>query len=341
MEGRAMHVFITGIAGFLGSRIAHELIRQGHRVSGCDTLIGGYLDNIPEDAEFHQVDCQYLNAMKKLIAGADVVIHTASTAYEGLSVFSPHLVLQNTSQISATVFAACAAVQVKRVINCSSMARYGEQPTVPFVESMPPNPVDPYGVAKVAAEGLLRILSEVHGFEYVNLVPHNIIGAHQKYDDPFRNVAAIMINLMLRGKQPIIYGDGKQMRCFTDVRDILPCFVSALTNPHAAGQTINVGPDEEFVTILELAETIADILNFKRLDPIFVDPRPREVRYASCSADKTRQIFGYQTRYTLREALADMARWIEQRGPRRFRYHLDIEIMNERTPKAWTERLFT
>jgi UDP-glucose 4-epimerase len=336
-----MHVFITGIAGFLGSRIAHELIRQGHHVSGCDTLMGGYLDNVPEDAEFHQVDCQYLNAMKKLIAGADVVIHTACTAYEGLSVFSPHFVTQNTSQISATVFTACAAARVKRVINCSSMARYGEQPTVPFVESMTPNPVDPYGVAKVAAEGLLRILSEVHGFAYVNLVPHNIIGAHQKYDDPFRNVAAIMINLMLRGKQPIIYGDGKQTRCFTDVRDILPCFVGALTNPDAVDQTINVGPDEESVTILELAETIADLLDFTGLDPVFVDPRPREVRYASCSADKSRHIFGYKTMYTLRTTLADMARWIETRGPKRFRYHLDLEIMNERTPKTWSEGLFT
>jgi UDP-glucose 4-epimerase len=341
MEWREMHVFITGVAGFLGSRIAHELIRQGHQVSGCDTLIGGYIDNVPEEADFHQVDCQYLNAMKKLIAGSDVVIHTACTAYEGLSVFSPHLVAQNTSQISATVFTACAAVRVKRVINCSSMARYGEQPTVPFVESMLPNPVDPYGLAKVAGEGLLRILSEVHGFEYVNLVPHNIIGAHQKYDDPFRNVAAIMINLMLRGKQPIIYGDGQQRRCFTDVRDILPCFVSALTNPQAVGQIINVGPDEEYITILELAEMIADVLNFKGLDPIFVDPRPREVRYASCSADKARQIFGYQTRYTLRATLADMASWIEKRGPKKFRYHLDIEIMSERTPKAWMERLFT
>src|SRR4029453_12304089 len=109
--------------------------------------------------------------------------------------------------------------------------------------------------------------------------------------------------------------------------------VGALTNPDAVDQTINVGPDEETVTILELAETIADLLNFTGLDPVFVDPRPREVRYASCSADKSRHIFGYKTMYTLRTTLADMARWIETRGPKRFRYHLDLEIMNERTPK--------
>jgi UDP-glucose 4-epimerase len=335
-----MKVFVTGIAGFLGSRIAQDLIAQGHQVSGVDTLMGGYLDNVPDDADFHQVDCMYLNAMKKLIAGSDVVIHTACTAYEGLSVFSPHLVTQNTMQISSTVFAACAHNKVKRVINCSSMARYGFQERVPFTEDMIPKPVDPYGVAKVAAEDVGRILSEVHGYEFINLVPHNIIGAHQKYDDPFRNVAAIMINLMLRGKQPIIYGDGMQKRCFTDVRDILPVFQKALTSKEAVGQTINIGPDEEVVTIRQLAEVVADALNFKNLDPIFVDPRPREVKHASCSAEKSRGMFNYKTHHSLKDSIIDMANWIETRGVKKFRYHLDVEILNDKTPKTWTQRLF-
>lgn len=335
-----MKIFITGIAGFLGSQIALDLVGKGHEVSGCDTLIGGYLDNIPDDAEFHQVDCQYLNAMKRLMADVEVVIHCACTAYEGLSVFSPHLVTQNTFQISSTVFTAAAANRVRRVINCSSMARYGEQEKVPFTEDMTPRPVDPYGISKLAAENLLAVLADVHGFEFVNLVPHNIIGAHQKYDDPFRNVAAIMINLMLRGRQPVIYGDGLQMRCFSDVRDILPCFEKALTSEAVVGRTINIGPDEEVVTILELAETVADILGFTNLDPVFVEPRPREVRFATCSADLSRQVLGYRTEYRLRESLRDMARWIAARGSRKFRYHLDLEIVNERTPRTWTQRLF-
>lgn len=335
-----MKIFITGIAGFLGSRIANELSQKGHEVSGCDTLIGGYLDNIPDQVEFHQVDCQYLNAMKKLIKGNDVVIHTACTAYEGLSVFSPHLVTQNTFQISSTVFTACAETKVKRVINCSSMARYGEQEVLPFTEQMVPRPVDPYGVAKIASEQTLKILSEVHGFEFVNLVPHNIIGAHQKYDDPFRNVAAIMINRMLQKKQPIIYGDGSQKRCFTDFRDILPCFEKSLTSTEALGKTINIGPDEEYISILELAHVISGVLGFKNLDPIFVDPRPREVKYATCSAELSRKIFGYQTNYSLQSSLQDMAQWIEKRGVKRFRYHLDIEIQNEKTPKTWMQKLF-
>ena len=335
-----MKLFITGIAGFLGSQIAQCLIDEGHQVSGCDNLISGYLDNVPQDADFHQVDCTYLNAMKKLTQGVEVVIHAACTAYEGLSVFSPHFVTHNTFQISSTVFTACAANKVRRVINCSSMARYGRQETFPFTEDMIPNPIDPYGIAKLGAEKVLEVLATVHGFEYVHLVPHNIIGPHQKYDDPFRNVAAIMINLMLRGEQPIIYGDGMQMRCFTDVRDILPCFVLALNSSNVASQIINIGPDEEFITILDLVDVIADILNFKNLKPIFVDPRPQEIKYAGCSAAKARKLLGYETRYSLRESIKSLAAWIEKRGSRKFRYHLDIEILNDKTPKTWTTKMF-
>jgi len=334
-----MKIFITGIAGFLGSHLAKQLLENGHEVHGCDSLIGGYIDNIPEEAEFYQVDCQYLNAMKNLTKGVDVVFHSACTPYEGLSVFSPHLVTQNTFQISTTIFTACAFNQVKRVVNCSSMARYGEQPTIPFTEDMVPNPVDPYGVAKVAAEKTLEILSQVHEFEYVNLVPHNIIGPHQKYDDPYRNVASIMINRMYRGKQPIIYGDGQQKRCFSDIRDILPCFTKSMTLDTVSGKTINIGPDEEFVTIVELGELIADILNFKNLNPIYVDPRPQEVKLATCSADRAREHFKYKTQYSLRESLEHLAQWIENKGSKRFRYHLDIEINNKKTPKTWTNKL--
>lgn len=335
-----MKVFITGIAGFLGSQLACTLLADGHDVSGCDNLIGGYIDNVPEDADFHQVDCRYLNAMKKLTQDKDIVIHTACSAYEGLSVFSPHLVTQNTSQIAATVYSACSENKVGRVINCSSMARYGRQDTVPFTEDMVPNPIDPYGVAKVASEKTLHILSQVHGFEYVNLVPHNIIGPHQKFDDPYRNVASIMINLMLRGHQPIIYGDGQQKRCFSDVRDILPCFTRAMVDESVVGETVNIGPDEEFVTILELSEIIADVLNFKQFDPVFVPPRPQEVKHAGCSADKARKMLAYETKHTLRQSIETLAEWIESRRPRKFRYSLDIEIVNDKCPKTWTDHLF-
>ena len=122
-----MKIFVTGIAGFLGGHVAEKLLKDGHEVSGCDNLIGGYLDNVPEEAEFFQVDAIYLNQMRKMTQDSDVIIHTACTAYEGLSVFSPYLVGQNTYQISMSVFSAAAENKTPKVINFSSMARYGEQ----------------------------------------------------------------------------------------------------------------------------------------------------------------------------------------------------------------------
>lgn len=333
-----MKIFVTGIAGFLGGHVAQRLIEDGHEVSGCDNLIGGYLDNVPEDAEFYQVDAIYLNQMKKMTKGVDLVIHTACTAYEGLSVFSPYLVGQNTYQISMSVFSAVAENKVPKVINFSSMARYGVQEVMPYTEDMKATPQDPYGIAKLAAEETLDVLSNVHGFKYVNLVPHNIIGPKQKYDDPYRNVVSIMINRILNGKPPIIYGDGEQMRCFSDIDDVVNPLINSMTNKEAEGETINVGPDEDIISIKNLALKILKVLN-SDLEPIYVDPRPQEVKFAHCSADKSRKLLNYNTSVTLDQSIEKIANWIIDRGPQKFRYHLDLEILNEKTPKTWKNKL--
>lgn len=334
-----MKIFITGVAGFLGSHLADAMLAEGHEVIGVDNLIGGYLDNVPDGVDFYQVDCQYFNTMNKLMKGVDIVYHTACTAYEGLSVFSPQLVCQNTYQITASVASAAVAQGVKRFVYCSSMARYGMQEVVPFTEDMTPKPQDPYGISKLAAENLLRCLAKVHGMELVIAVPHNIIGPRQKYDDPYRNVASIMINLMLQGRQPIIYGDGFQKRCFSFVGDDIACLKAIAFQDNVVGEIINIGPDEEFVTINTLAKTIADILEFQ-LAPIYVPDRPQEVKLATCSADKARKMLGYHTEYTLRRGLEEMADYIRTRGAKKFRYHLDVEIINDKTPKTWTNKMF-
>jgi UDP-glucose 4-epimerase len=332
-------VFITGVAGFLGSHLAEALIAEGHEVSGCDNLIGGYLDNIPSGVDFHQVDCKYLNTIKKVLKGVDIVYHCACTAYEGLSVFSPNLICENTGQISVTVATAAAENKVKRFVYCSSMARYGSQEIIPFTEDLIPAPQDPYGISKVYSEKIIKNLSDVHGMEYVIAVPHNIIGPRQKYDDPYRNVASIMINLMLQGRQPIIYGDGKQKRCFSFIQDDIDCLLKLGFQKDVVGEIINIGPDEEFITINELAKTIAELLNFK-LKPIYKPGRPQEVKLATCSANKARSLLGYKTKTSLREGLQHMIDHIKLRGVKPFRYHLALEIVNKKLPETWRKKLF-
>lgn len=334
-------IFITGVAGFLGSHLADELIRQGHEVFGCDNLVGGYVDNIPTAVRFSQADCADLDKMKELLKGMDIVYHTACTAHEALSVFSPSLICRNTFQITAATASAAVANGVKRFVFCSSIARYGHLPVLPFTEDMTPQPQDPYGISKLASEQLLNVLSAVHGMEVTHAVMHNIIGPRQKYDDPFRNVAAIMINMMLQGQQPIIYGDGQQKRSFTFVGDIVDSLAKLGLQDGLAGEVINIGPDDkdEFVTVNQLARTIAKLLDFD-LKPVYVGDRPQDVKLATCSADKARRLLGYKTATSLEAGLQQMIDYIKRRGPKKFTYHLDIEIINDKTPKAWVDKLF-
>lgn len=331
--------FISGVAGFLGSHVADALIEAGHRVIGVDNLIGGYLDNVNPKVEFHQIDLIERDKLAVLLKGVDVVYNCAATAYEGLSVFSPHLISQNVYGITTSLLSAAVANKVKRFVHCSSMARYGTQEKVPFTEDMTPLPQDPYGIAKYAAELQVANISNIHGMEYVIAVPHNIIGARQKYDDPYRNVASIMINLMLQGRQPYIYGDGEQKRCFSFIEDVVNPLLILGESPKVVGEIINIGPDEEFVTINTLAKTVARLLDFK-LEPIYMAGRPQEVKHATCSADKARQLIGYTTTTTLEDGLKSMIDHIRQRGVKPFLYHIDLEIDNELTPKTWKDRLF-
>jgi UDP-glucose 4-epimerase len=331
-------VVITGVAGFLGSHLADRFLAEAWEVVGIDNLLGGYMENVPDGIMFCELDLvKDLDFLEEVTEGADLFIHAACTAYEGLSVFSPSLVVSNTTQATTNALVAAVNGKVKRFVYLSSMARYGAQQT-PFLEDYTPKPQDPYGIAKVASEELVKNICETHNFEWAILVPHNIIGPRQKFDDPFRNVASIMTNRMLQGKQPIIYGDGTQQRCFSFVSDVVePTFV-ACTQDVAVSQVINIGPDEETITINELAQKLAEIIGFD-LDPIYTAGRPQEVKLASCSADKARELLGYETKTPLNQGLSELVEWIREQGPRDFDYHLPIEIDSDKVPTTWRNRL--
>ena len=137
----------------------------------------------------------------------DVLFHCAATAYEGLSVFSPHFITKNIYDATVSTVTASIKQKVKKFIFCSSMARYGNQ-TSPFKENMLPKPEDPYGFAKAASEDIVKNLCDTHSVDWTILVPHNIVGPRQKYDDPYRNVMSIFLNKMIQNEQVYIYGDG-------------------------------------------------------------------------------------------------------------------------------------
>ena len=333
-----MQIFITGIAGFLGSNLADYYIQKGFNVSGCDNLVGGDLDNVDPKVKFYKADCEDLTKMQEITKNIDVVIHAAAYAHENLSIFSPHLISRNIINGSTAVFSASISNKVKRIVFCSSIARYGEV-KIPYLENGPTLPSDPYGISKLAAEKILINLCVTHNIEYNIAVPHNIIGVKQKYDDPFRNVASIMINLMLQNRQPIIYGDGEQKRSFSDIDDCIFCIDKLATDPNITSQLVNIGPDDNFITVNELFKKISNQLQFNQ-EPIHYSDRPNEVKLANCSAAKAKKILDYKKIVSLDESLSKMIEYIKAKGKKNFQYNYDLEIINEKTPKTWLEKKF-
>lgn len=337
-----MKIWITGIAGFLGSHLADRLISEGHEVWGNDYLLC-HSDQNYCPSQYEYVDCRDFNSMKMSLDNfkPEVLIHCAATAHEGLSSFSPSFITQNIYESSVATFSAAISAGVKRIIYMSSMSRYGRgnvepgYPELPFTETYHSTaPVDPYGVAKVAAEETLKILCETHDVKWSILVPHNIIGIRQRSIDPFRNVASIMINRCKQDKPPIIYGDGEQKRCFSPIDDCLPSIVKAV-HGEADGEVVNIGPDSGEITIKELAYKIIKLTGYEG-HPIYMDDRPNEVKNAYCSSAKARELLGYKEQKSLDECLKEMVDYIK---PEPFVYDFPLEIVTEKTPLTWKDKL--
>ena len=327
-----MKIFITGLNGFLAGHLKDALSAEGHEVYGND-IVGPHVDVAPIDC------CDYLMMRAQLnVFKPDVVVHTAALPHEGLSVFSPHTITQSIYGASVSVFSAAIAAGVRRIVNCSSMSRYGSIPS-PFDESDDPRPVDPYGIAKLAAERTLQCLCEIHGVEYVIAVPHNIYGPRQCRSDPYRNVIAIMMNRILQGKPPIVYGRGDQRRCFSYIDDVIPCFVQMATSDDKdiLGRVINVGPDTGDVNILQLCHMVSNEMGYKG-PPIHYPGRPAEVHHANCSGELSRGLFGYKPKTSLQQGIHLMAEWMREVGPKEFDYKLPIEILTDKTPKTWAQQ---
>ena len=307
-----MQIFITGIAGFLGSNLADFYIKKGFSVSGCDNLVGGDLDNVSSKVNFVKADCEDLNKMKELTKNIDVVIHAAAYAHESLSIFSPYLISKNIIDGSTSVFSAAIQNKVKRIVFCSSIARYGEV-KIPYKENGPTNPSDPYGISKLAAEKILINLCNTYGVEYNIAVPHNIIGIKQKYDDPFRNVASIMINLMLQNRQPIIYGDGEQKRSFSDVDDCIYCIDKLATDPNIKSQLVNIGPGpENEITINKLYQIISNQLKYNK-EAIKKPERVNEVKNAICSSELSERLLNFKSNQNIKKVISKMIDFIQKK----------------------------
>lgn len=340
-----MKVLVTGSAGFIGSYVADILIDDGHEIYGVDDMTGGFWRNINPSCKFKKLDLTNKEETAKFISKIkpEIIYHLAADATEGRSQFTPiNCTERNYLAFLYTLVPAIKTKKLKRFVAVSSMSVYGAQKP-PFSEDLRPCPEDIYGISKTAMEEALKILADVHGFEYCIMRPHNVYGVRQNIADPYRNVIGIFINQLLSGKKYFIYGDGRQKRAFSHINDVAPYIAKAGFLNECKNEIFNVGPSEEY-SINYLSGLI--LKNFFGLDkvpenqkPEYLPDRPKEVKNAYCTNDKIIKIMGYKTSISFVEGIKEMIEWAKTLGPQKPRYLDELEIINESAPKTWKEKL--
>lgn len=324
---KSRKVVVTGGAGFIGSHLVDRLIQNGHRVLVIDDISGGKKENVHPYAGFKVCDLRDQEKTDQIIQEAkpEVIFHLAANAAENKAQFSPVEITSrnwNTFINTLTSFINCKG---KRFVFTSSIAVYGALQT-PFKESDRPEPEDLYGVTKLACEQALKIMSQVHGFEYVIARPHNVYGPRQNMSDPYRNVMTIWMNAILRKKPWYIYGDGNQKRCFSYIDDVVDALYKCGFED-VAGKTFNIGSDKAY-TIKELSL----VLN-PPYGPDFLEARPQEVKEAIADHKQCKKILGYQET-TLKEGIEKTWAWVNSVGPVEPVY-TSLEIDSPKVPQNW------
>ncbi|HMB79892.1 MAG TPA: NAD-dependent epimerase/dehydratase family protein, partial [Vicinamibacterales bacterium] len=233
---------VTGGAGFIGSHLAEELVRRGHRVRVADSLITGKrsnLDHVP-GVEFFEGDLADEAFARRAVAGVDYVLHQAAIPSVPRSVKDP--ITSNRANADATlnVLVAARDAGVKRLVFAGSSSEYGNTPTLPKREDMTPSPLSPYALQKVMGTQYCQMFTRLYGFETVVIRYFNVFGPRQDPGSPYSGVISVFATALSEGRQPTIYGDGEQTRDFTYVANVVDGVLRACDASKAAGEVMNV-----------------------------------------------------------------------------------------------------
>jgi UDP-glucose 4-epimerase len=301
---------VTGGAGFIGSHIVEELQNQDHEVVIFDNLFSGKTENISQflskDAvSFVNGSVTDLPLLKKTFEGADGIFHEGAIPSVPRSIANP--IATNEANVTGTlnVLVAARDCGVRKVLFASSSSVYGNTPTLPKQESMTPNPLSPYAVSKFTGEQYLRVFNDIYGLQTVALRYFNVFGPRQ---DPTSQYAAVIPNFItaiLKNESPHIYGDGKQTRDFTFVKDVVQANIRAM-NSDAQG-VFNVAYCQR-ISLLDLAKEIMDITGIT-VPLIHDSPRAGDVRDSLADIHKAQQAFGYAPAYTVKTGLKETITW--------------------------------
>ncbi|HET7872641.1 MAG TPA: SDR family oxidoreductase [Terriglobales bacterium] len=303
---------ITGIAGFIGSSLAHALLDRGERVRGIDNLSTGNAANVADIGsriEFIEADLNHPAAVAQACRDVDYVLHQAAIPSVPRSVKDP--MESNRANIDATVSLLVAArdARVKRVVYASSSSLYGDTPTLPKHEGMLPAPISPYAVAKLAGEYYMASFYRVYGMETVALRYFNVFGPRQDPTSQYSGVMAKFISSMLRGEQPTLYGDGEQSRDFTFVENVVDANLRAcIASPQqVAGRAFNAATGRR-VTINEMYGELQKLTGYS--GPAEYGPeRVGDIKHSHADISRIQAAIGYKPVVTFQEGLRRTVEW--------------------------------
>ncbi len=306
---------VTGGAGFIGSNIVHALVARGARVRVLDNFATGRRGNlagVEDRVDLIEGDLRRPADVEKAMDGVDLVLHQGALGSVPRSIADPVTSQEANATGTLNVLQAARAAGVRRVVYASSSSVYGDTPTLPKVEDMPPAPQSPYAVTKLAGELYCRVFSGIYGMEAISLRYFNVFGPRQ---DPTSQYAAVIpkfIRAMLRDERPVIFGDGTQSRDFTYVENVISANLLAAEAPPATlgGAVCNVACGERF-TLLDLVRALNEILGMRR-EPIFQAPRPGDVLHSHAAIERAGRLLKYRPVIPFAEGLRRTVDWIRK-----------------------------
>lgn len=325
-----MRILITGSSGLIGSHLAEKLISQHHEVYGISRTKKNPIPGL----NTYCCDLRWPKETEDIIKEIkpEIVYHLSANAAEALGQFSPINISSNGYQTFYNVLVPCINNGMKRFVYVSSAAVYGSA-IPPFREGDKCEPEDIYAVSKLSNEMSLKIMANVHGFEYVILRPHNIFGPRQNMNDPYRNVVTIFINKLLHGLPFTIYGNGNTYRCFSYVKDVTEA-ISKTISANVSGLIINVGSDH-VITIKQLADMVQEVSEIK-IPPLYLPLRPQEVSYSAVDHTLCKDKLGY-TDTDFKEALKETWEYCKSLGPQESNF-IEPEITSNLLPANWVQK---
>ena len=310
------HVLVTGGAGFIGSNIAIQLVKDGYQVTVLDDLSTGYLknlDTIKDKIKFIQGSITDYDLLNKIMPGVDFVLHQAALPSVPRSIDKPLDSHANNATGIINILDAARLNKVKRVVFASSSAVYGDAKEKYKSEDLTTNPLSPYAVTKLVGEEYCRVFSELYDIETVCLRYFNVFGPQQDPASDYAAVIPLFIKAILADQQPTIFGDGTQSRDFTYVNNNVQANILAMHSDKVGkGETINVACGQAF-SLLDLVAGINKALG-KNIEPILADPRPGDIKHSLADISKAEKLLDYKTDIDFVQGLKLTIDWMKKQS---------------------------